>query len=278
MRLTTTITACVLALASTMAPMPAASAMAAPEPLPVPRAWELVLTPGPLRVTRLSDGEGGTALYYYMTYMVVNDTGQDVFFAPLFELGTDKGELLVAGQNVPREATAELVGRLDSLFIQDQISIIGQLRQGVENAKEGVILWPVGRTDVDEVSVYAVGFSGENRTLKVRDPGTGELKDVVLRKTMWLRHRVPGDIASYAAGEGGLPLPRAMDRWILRKPEASVAAANRATAGDTADDSQTTPRASEPNRPRNPNRVLPSIESIDEPARDGQIQSNAGGN
>lgn len=250
MRLAKTIALFGVACATAFGPAAAAAHAAAPEPMPVPRSWELIMEPGPLRITSVADDTGRPSLYYYMTYQVTNDTGQDVFFAPLFELGTDKGELIVSGQNVPREVTAEILRRLDNIFIEDQISIIGQLRQGQENAKDGVVIWRVGRSDVDEVSIYAVGMSGENRTLRVRDPETGELKNVVLRKTMWLRHRVLGNIAGYATGEGGRELPREQARWILRKPEASVAAARQATGQATgqASDADAAPRVA-PNAP-----------------------------
>lgn len=201
----------------------AASAMLAPEPSPVPRAWQLDVRPSDLNVVILDHADGSSAAYYYMTYVVTNTTGKDQFFAPMFELVTDQGEVLLSGRDVPPEATREMLRRLRREFLEDQISMFGQVLQGPENAREGLVMWPVGNTQVKDVNLYMFGFSGETRTIQLRNFEAGTVEDVVLRKSLMLRHTVPGDLLPGAGTEGGKALPRTETRWILRKPETIIA-------------------------------------------------------
>lgn len=192
----------------------AAAAMAAPEPEVVPRRWQLDIRTGPLRVTTMmvpvpgsTTGETRPRMFYYLPYTVTNKSGEDLLFAPSFELATDEGELMRSGRGVPVDVTRQIVASLENPFVQDQISIIGQLLQGEENRKDGVVVWPVGETDITEVVVYAAGFSGETATEE--DP---DGKKVVLRKTLMIRYRVPGTLE----GQGSTPLEPYETRWIMR--------------------------------------------------------------
>ena len=67
-------------------------------------------------------------LYFYMTYTVTNNTDQDVLLAPSFELSTETGADVVAGQGVPASVTRELLRRLDNPLLSDQVNMIGVLR------------------------------------------------------------------------------------------------------------------------------------------------------
>lgn len=55
---------------------------AAPEPDPVPTRWEFDFNPEPLRLVRLTDDDGNAAWYAFLTYRVVNASGQDRMLAP----------------------------------------------------------------------------------------------------------------------------------------------------------------------------------------------------
>lgn len=195
----------------------------APEPSPVSRQWQLDLEMGPLRVVELALPGVGRRAYYYATYIVVNDSGRDMFLAPMWELGTDQGEVLLSGKGVPAAVTEELLERLRNPFLEDQISILGTIRQGEENAREGLVVWPVGKETVNEVSIYAIGFSGETKTITVRDAATGQRKAVVLRKTLMRRHAIAGNLLDdRSRTEGGRRLNRTTERWILRKAQTKV--------------------------------------------------------
>ncbi len=67
---------------------------------------------GPLRVAMVDIEGHEPQVYYYMTYRVTNNSGQDLQFAPIFEAGTDEGELFRAGRDVPRAVRLELLDRL----------------------------------------------------------------------------------------------------------------------------------------------------------------------
>jgi hypothetical protein len=183
-------------------------AAAAPEPDAVPSRWQLDLRTGPMRVVSLDLPETGPRAYYYMPYTVSNSSGEDLLFAPSFDLATDEGELMRSGRGVPIPVTRTIIEGLQNPFVEDQIAIIGQLLQGKENAKDGVVIWPVGQHDATEVTVYAAGFSGETATEIVAATG----KKVVLRKTLMIRFRVPGTLESQRA----TPLEEIERRWIMR--------------------------------------------------------------
>lgn len=233
----------------------AAPAQGAPEPLPVPRRWQLDVEVGPLRMVKIDGRE-----YLYLTYKVVNNSGEDLLFAPSFELATDEGHVMRSGRGVPVSVTRQVMEMLENPFLEDQIAILGMLLQGEENAKEGVVIWPANGLDVDEISIYAAGFSGETATLELpatgtttpkasgtpraqtkgeqpaveraaeapatgattrihaapaEDPAaTGEdaVKKVVLRKTLMLRYRIPGELT----GRGSVAFSPHERRWIMR--------------------------------------------------------------
>lgn len=205
------------ALALGAAPAPA---MGAPQPQLIPTRWQLDIEPGPLRIAEVSvqtqiPGPNGSVvtveqpqLFYYLTYTVTNNSGEDLMFAPAFELATDSGELIRSGRGVPAKVTRTIMRRLRNPFLHDQISVIGNLGQGPENARDGVVIWPAEDLRVDEVTIFARGFSGESH--RVTRPDTGE--EIVLRKVLMLRHETPGTIVNY----GDDPIERVERRWILR--------------------------------------------------------------
>jgi len=121
----------------------------------------------------------GPMLYYYLTYTVTNNTDEPVLFAPSFELSTDAGGTVVAGQGVPAAATRELLERLANPLLLDQVDMIGLLRRGEAHAREGLVVWPASNVEADEVRIYMAGFSGETARIRVIDRGSGTPRDVV---------------------------------------------------------------------------------------------------
>jgi len=213
-------TAALAATAATFVLIQAPPAVAAPEPSIVPKRWQLDFRPGDLRlatfdietVRRSPDGRSVTSseprTFAYLTYEVVNNSGEDLLFAPSFALATAEGEVVRSGRGVPSEVVSRLMEKRENPFLEDEISVIRTLEQGVENAREGLVVWPADELKTDEIKIFAKGFSGE--TKRLTRPDTGE--EVTLYKVMMLRYETPGDLASY----GTRPIPRAEDRWILR--------------------------------------------------------------
>lgn len=187
-------------------------ALAAPEPDPIPRRWQLSLDMGPLRLITIEQSGGEPRAYYYLTYTVTNASGSDVLLAPIFELVGGDAQIRRSGRDVPADVTRTILERLNNPFLQDQISIIGLILQGSENAKEGLVVWPADDLKPDSLSVYAAGFSGEMRTIEVPDAKTGKPSTITLRKTMMVRYEVPGEIDR----RGDRPIDALEKRWILR--------------------------------------------------------------
>jgi hypothetical protein len=90
--------------------------------------------------------------------------------------------------------------------------MVGMLLQGEENAKEGVVIWPVDGMQISEISVYAAGFSGEMRQVPIKDPKSGKPVVATLRKTLMLRYQSPGELVNMASK----PIELIEKRWIMR--------------------------------------------------------------
>ena len=196
------------ALAVVVGALTASLVVAAPLPDPVPRKWEFRFEPGDLRTIVVDAPDQGPTAFYYMTYYVENNSGADRYFAPRFELTTSEGDVLRSGRDVAREAVDAIMDTLDNPLLLDEIRVQGPLLQGDENAREGLVVWPVTDFDINDVTVYAAGFSGENAI--VRRPDTNAT--VVLRKTKMLRHAIPGQLQPRSER----PLQRTIERWVMR--------------------------------------------------------------
>jgi len=192
-------------LAALGALLMACAVWAFPEPALVPYRWELDFQPGPLRL--YVDPVDGTA-WWYLTYEVINRTGDDQLWAPSFVLFTDAGEILVSGRDVPSGIEEDLCALLGNELMETQNEIIGEIFQGPEHAKEGVVVWPAQQTDVNELSLFIAGISGE--TARINNPLSGE--EIILRKTLQRDYLIRGK----ALARGSRPLELMQQRWILR--------------------------------------------------------------
>jgi len=201
---------------------PASRAMA-PEPAPVPKRWQLDVEHSPLRLSTVDVGNEGPRAYFYMTFKVTNNTATDLLFAPAVELATDDMVVLRSGLDVPAAATAELIARMQNPLLEDQIGVVGTLLRGEENAKEFLVAWPMPADFQSEAAVYGAGFSGETATIEVPSPASlmasssapvvpGKMEKRVLRKSLMLRYRLPGELKPSA----GLELRPFETSWIMR--------------------------------------------------------------
>ncbi|MGQ0626840.1 MAG: hypothetical protein ACT4PL_01920 [Phycisphaerales bacterium] len=186
----------------------AVSLAMAPEPDPVPRRWQFDVVMGPLRLATFTTDKDGPRTYAYCTYKVTNNSGDDLLFAPSFELSLGAGETIKSGRAVPAEVSKKLIERSQNPFLQDQISVIGNLMQGAENAKEGLVVFTMDNLKPEKIAVYAAGFSGETTSLSI--PGAAE--KVLLRKTLCLDYVVTGELT----GRGDKPIDLSEQRWVMR--------------------------------------------------------------
>lgn len=199
-----------LAAALVVASAPALSRP--PEPDPLPQRWQLDLKVGPLRLAIVDVPGEGPAPFFYMTYLVTNNSGEDLQFAPSFELGNEDGDLVRAGVDVPGQVRQHLLELLDNELLEDQIEIIGPILQGRENAKDGLVIWRAVDLDADELNLYASGFSGETEQVEFTNPSTGQTETLTFRKTYMIRYATPGTML----GRGSSPLQVVGERWIMR--------------------------------------------------------------
>ena len=161
-----------------------------------PDRWQLTFETTGLRFFRdLRSGQG----YWVLVYEVTNETQKDQRWVPSFTLVTDQGEVLDAGNNVPRKIQTTILETFGDPLLEMQSEVSGALRRGEENASSGLVVWKAGREDVRAIQVFVSGVSGD--TAKAKNPLTGE--EVVLHRDLQLTWIVPGTIV------GDLrPLPR----------------------------------------------------------------------
>jgi hypothetical protein len=192
----------------TLLSMPVVSVARPPEPEPTPRRWELQFESGPIGLISVNVPDVGPRTYAYLTYTVTNNSGEDVFFAPGFDLADGEGTVSRGGRDVPAVASQAVLGQLKDALVQDQVQIIGELLQGPRHAKRGLVIWPVVNMAPESVTVYVSGLSGESRTITGPD---GKSK-FVLRKTLRLDFDAPGSLEE----RPGRILQGKGRQWIMR--------------------------------------------------------------
>ncbi|MFO0875390.1 MAG: hypothetical protein U0575_15675 [Phycisphaerales bacterium] len=180
-------------------------AVAAPAAQSAFSRWTLDFKPGDLR---LYVDPTTKKAYWYMTYRVVNRTGDDRMWAPRFDLLSDDGQIQRSGRDVPSSVSRDLLKLLGNSLLEDQNQVIGQLLQGIEHAKDGLVVWPATSPNVTELSVFVSGLSGE--TQPVKNPVTGET--VVLSKTLCRDYATHGN----APLQPGVPVELRDERWVWR--------------------------------------------------------------
>jgi len=167
-------------------------AVAAPEPEIVSSSWQLDFKYDTPQAIAVRDIDGTIKWYWYMTYLVTNNSEDDQLFVPDITIVDDSGRLLTDGQDVPTSVFRAIREKLESTTLLSSSQIVGKMLQGDDFAREGVVIWPVSDEDVDEVRIFVAGLSGE--TAEVVDPLTEET--MLLRRTFMLRFATPGDAVS----------------------------------------------------------------------------------
>ena len=194
---------CLLAALTVLAA--AGPVRAYPTPAVVPYRWEVHFRPGDLRLY-VDPLEGRP--YWYFAYTVTNRTGADQIWAPTLVLFTDAGEILASGEGVSGRVEEGIRDLLRNPLLETQNEVIGDLLQGREFAKDGLAVWPARELDVNEISLFVGGLSGE--TASVRNPLTGE--NLILRKTLQRDYLIRGD----ALARGSAPIEFVRERGVLR--------------------------------------------------------------
>jgi len=125
----------------------------------------------------------------------------------------EQGRISAAGQGVDSDVTRAILKLLNDPSLEEVSSIMGEIGQGEEAAKTGVVVFPAG-PESRSLSLMVSGLSTERSS--IRDPKTGQ--PVLLRKTLRIDYRVPGERGTV---QGDLPLAdaetgQANPGWIMR--------------------------------------------------------------
>ena len=183
---------------------------AAPEPAPVATQWEFTFEPGPLRLAWVEE-QGERKPFFYMTYRVTNHWGGVKLFAPDVSLMSDNSNVRRSGRGVSSAVTAEIIRRLKNPLLESQTDIVSTVLQGVEHARDGVVIWPAEDLQADELTVFFGGLSGEFQSY-ITGRNTSDPQRYTLRKTMMMRFATPGQIS----GQGDRPFELVEKRWVMR--------------------------------------------------------------
>ncbi len=185
-----------------------AQLIAYPEPSLIPKSWELEFKPQVPRAIAVRDLDGQTRWYWYLPYMVTNTTGEDQLFVPEFVVLTDQGDLVRAGRNVPAKVYEAIDRKMGNPLLENPTRATGRLLQGKDHARESVAIWPAGEGNVDVLTIFVGGLSGE--TAVVKNPTGGE--DVLVQKSLMLTYELPGNPAT---PQDQVVTPKAKE-WIMR--------------------------------------------------------------
>lgn len=162
-----------------------------PEPSLYPISWEIDFKHSiPKRVVVDS------AAYWYLTYTVTNNTGQEQTWRPDFQMMTDDGKMVKSDHGIGVEVFDKIKATESNRFLQPAVQVAGPLRQGPDQAKDGVAIWKETTPRMGSFKIFVQGLSGEKVPL-TDDDGKG-MKDadglpVFLRKTLELDYQIYGD-------------------------------------------------------------------------------------
>jgi hypothetical protein len=123
-----------------------------------------------------------------MTYTVTNPTKQEQTFLPVLEMLSEDGTLVRSDFRVPLAVFQLIKESEKKRFLEQQHQIGGEIRLGVDEARDGVAIWAEPTREMGRFSIFVQGLSGE--TARIKDAGG---KEVILRKSLQLNYFVRGD-------------------------------------------------------------------------------------
>lgn len=166
------------------------------------KSWRLdVAFHDPQRITLRRPGDPAPTTYWYMLYVVTNNTGQDREFYPSFRLVTDTLTVVEGGARVGPRVYDAIIQRHRGqyAFLAPPTKVSGLLLQGEANARASVVVFHDFDKSANGFTTYCSGFSGEiqrvpNPTFDGARPETEKNpRSFVLRRTMAITYDLPGD-------------------------------------------------------------------------------------
>ena len=189
------------------------SAQAAPEPALVSKSWEFKFTFDTPRAIAVRNLQGENEWFWYMSYKVVNNSGQERLFIPEITIASDQGDILPAGKNVRTAVFDAIKKRSGNRLLESPTDIVGQILQGDDHAKEGVAIWPATKHNIDRISIFVAGLSGETAVVKAPDPtDTSKTIDTLVAKTLMIDFDLPG----FPVSPQDQNVAYKAQKWIMR--------------------------------------------------------------
>jgi hypothetical protein len=168
-----------------------------PVPSLYPISWELKFEHSiPRRVVVEIPGTSVPQAYWYMTYIVTNNTNQEQMFLPSFEMLTNDGKVLRSDLSIPARVFDAIKAREKRQFLEPYPVIHGEIRIGEDQAKDGVAIWPEPTSRMGSFGIFISGLSGEAvivKDAKGEPMKNAEGKPIIVRKTLKLNYHIRGD-------------------------------------------------------------------------------------
>lgn len=163
----------------------------APEPSLYPISWELDFKhSAPKRIVV------DTTAYWYMTYTVTNNSGQEQTWRPDFQMMSDDGKIIKSDRGIGINVFDKIKATEGNRLLEPFTKVSGPLRQGEDQARDGVAIWKESNPRMGSFKIFVQGLSGE-KVILTDDDGK-EMRDadglpIFLRKTLELDYQVLGD-------------------------------------------------------------------------------------
>lgn len=187
-----------------------------PTPSLYPVSWELKFDHNtPQRIVVQSPGDATPKAYWYLTYGVTNNSGQEQTFLPVFEMLAETGQVIRSDKNIPAAVFDAIKTREKKPLLEPFTTIAGSVLLGEDQARDGVAIFPEPVTRMGKFSIFVAGLSGESAQVKdsagkpVLD---AEGKPTFLRKTLRLNYHIRGD--EVYPGEDEVNVNS--EEWIMR--------------------------------------------------------------
>lgn len=169
-------------------------------------------------------GQKAPQLFWYFTYTVANDTGEDQMFTPEIVLYTSTGQIIQAGAGINPFVYQQIKKIHNDPLLLDGLSVTGNLLQGADNAKSGIVVFQNFDPKAAQFDIFFGGLSGDNAVVKLPAPievttesldgkkKTVKKNSVILAKTLQLQYRIGTEARSRADAKVKLK----STGWIMR--------------------------------------------------------------
>jgi len=189
-----------------------------PEPSVYPVSWELNFKHGaPKRIVVEVPGAPTPVAYWYMTYTVTNRTDAERTFYPAssFEMVTAEGKVYPGDFAIPDAVFDAVKTKEANSLLEKSIKISGAIRQGEDQARDGVVIWKEPAASLRGFSIYVTNLCGEHVTM-TNDEGQPLHDDkgqpVILRKTLELTFEIRGGGPVVSQDQ----VQAKPERWVMR--------------------------------------------------------------